>query len=439
MTKQPRTWCALGLLAWATGVLAQTPPYFTDVTDQVGLTGAPGFRLSVADVNGDGYPDLLIHRRSNWSTGEVKNNQFLYLNVPGDDPTDPYSRKFVDFTAESGIRANRQGTPDGRHSDSGIFADVDNDGDLDLFTLVYVHDNYTLQTDRNELLLNDGQGHFTLAPNSPFHLEPLYNSAAAVFVDYDNDGNVDLFVGNWYFNDALTQDQLYQGHGDGSFTNVTDASGIGTAVTSVYGVASWDWNDDGYADLFAPSYSWTAFGADSIHWRNNGDGTFTQVQDQTGYNAYTGFLSTRASFGSMPADFDNDGDVDYMEILTHGDGDGANGVHTTAVANVDGVFSWDFYRVDGRAAEDPDITHHGDHYSCWFDFDSDGLVDFALTESGYDNNRIYLFRQDPDHTFHPETVQSGINEINDLNLPPHNVIALDYDLDGDQDLSLIHI
>jgi hypothetical protein len=126
--------------------------------------------------------------------------------------------------------------------------------------------------------------------------------------------------------------------------------------------------------------------------------------------------------------------VDFFEILVHGSGDGAGSVHSTAVANVAGVFSWDYYRVAGRASEDPDITHHGDHYESWFDYDNDGLLDFALTESGYDNNRIYLFKQAPDHTFFPVTTNSGLNEINELNLPPHNVMPVDYDLDGDEDL-----
>jgi hypothetical protein len=98
------------------------------------------------------------------------------------------------------------------------------------------------------------------------------------------------------------------------------------------------------------------------------------------------------------------------------------------------VFSWDFYRVDGRATEDPVLSHHGDHYQSWFDYDNDGLADFALTESGYDNNRIYLFRQAGDHTFSPVTLRSGLNVINVANLPPHNATPLDYDLDGDEDL-----
>jgi len=421
-------------LAGFPAVGEEDQPYFTDVTSDVGLAGTPGFRLSVADVDGNGYPDIFAHRQTNAGTGDVLDKQYLYLNVQGPDPTDPYDRSFIDVTTESGIRADRGATGGGRHSDAAIFADVDNDGDLDLFTSVYVHSTYGLSTNTNDLLLNDGAAHFTLAPSSPFHLEPIHNTAGAIFLDYDNDGNIDLFIGNWYWNGALTTDQLYRGHGDGSFTNVTSAAGIDGATTCIYGIAAWDSNNDGYMDLFAPPYSWTVAGSVPIEWRNNGDGTFTQAQAMTKFDRYRGTGTGYASFGSVPRDYDNDGDVDFFEILTHGTGDGGSSVHSTTVTNTNGVFAWDFQRVDGRAAEDPDMTHHGDHYVGWFDLDNDSLVDFALTESGYDNNRFYIFQQASDNTFSPVTVASGMNTINVANLPPHNVLPLDYDLDGDEDL-----
>ncbi|MCU0254865.1 MAG: VCBS repeat-containing protein, partial [Acidobacteria bacterium] len=256
-----------GLLA----VSAAFPASFTNVTDQVGLGGKPGFRLSVADVDGDGYPDILLHRSQNEDTGDVLDKQYLFLNAPGGAPGDPFSRAFVDATAASGIRANRQGTAAGRHQDGAVFADVDNDGDLDMFSMVYVHRSFALDTGRNDLLLNDGTGRFSLAPASPFHLEPIWNTAGAVFLDYDNDGNVDLFLGNWYdASDLPIEQKLYRGHGDGTFTNVTAAAGVGGAVSAIYGVAAADWDGDGDTDLFAPCYGWTQVNAKSIQWRNNG-------------------------------------------------------------------------------------------------------------------------------------------------------------------------
>jgi hypothetical protein len=447
-----RSLASLLLVATASTVpaLAQLPdpPYFTDVTAEAGLDGVQVFRISVADLDGDGYPDLLLHTAPDEMAGDVLDRQFLYLNVVGDEPGNPFSRKFVDFTAESGIRANRQGTNDGRHSSAAIFADVDNDGDLDMFNGVYHHRNYTLDLGRNEIMLNDGTARFTLGPVLGDPAGPIYNTAAEVFLDYDNDGNVDLFVGNWYCpsagagdwcvpgfsgtTDGLTYDRLYRGAGDGSFSDVTASAGLTANATVIYGIAAFDGDGDGLTDLFAPPYSHTALASDPRQWRNNGDGTFTQIQNSTNYVLYRGFLENVASFGSVPRDYNNDGDIDFFEVLTHGGND--TGKYSGPVANIAGVFSWDWSRVVGRGTEDPDVAHDGDHHVGWFDFDGDGLVDFTLTESGYSNNRIYLFHQASNHTFSPVTVDSGLNDINVNNHSPGNVVPVDFDLDGDEDL-----
>lgn len=422
---------------------APTPPYFTDVSAAAGLSGVVAFRIAVADLDGDGYQDLVVHMKPDHGTGDVLDKQLVFLNRPGDDVLDPYSRKFVDHTAASGIRANRQGTGSGRHSDAAIFGDVDNDGDVDVFTNVYVHRSWTLALGKNDLLLNDGTGSFTLAPSSPFHGEPIYNTAAAVFLDYDLDGSLDLWTGNWYCGwtaawcqpgfgtDGLTWDQLYRGGGNGTFSNVTAAAGLNVA-TVIYGIAVFDWDDDGDPDLFAPPYSHTSIYSAPRHWRNDGNGTFTQVQASTNYDDFRGFASNVASFGSLPRDYDNDGDPDFAEVLTHGGSD--TGKYSGPVRNDAGVFSWDWSRVVGRGSEDPNTAHDGDHHLAWTDFDGDGLSDYVLTESGYSNNRIYLFRQNPNGIFQPDTANSGFNDINIGNFPPGNVIPVDFDRDGDEDL-----
>lgn len=424
------------------GLAAPTPPYFTDVTADAGLTGILAFRVATADLDGDGFDDVVVHTKPDAASGDVLDKQFVYLSVPG---TVPGTRRFVDHTAASGIRANRQGTVAGRHSDAAIFGDVDNDGDLDVFTNVYVHRTWALNKGTNDLLLNDGSGHFTLAPSSPFHTEPIYNTAAAVFVDYDNDGRLDLWIGNWYCGattqpwcrpgvgtDGLTWDHLYRGNGDGSFTNVTTTSGLSAVHTVDYGIAAFDWNNDGFIDLFAAPYSHTSIYSAPRHWKNNGNGTFTQVQATSKYDQNRGFGSNVASFGSMPRDYDNDGDFDFCEVLTHGGT--STGKYSGPVRNDAGVFSWDWTRVVGRGTEDPDVGHDGDHHVAWTDVDGDMLADYVLTESGYNNNRIYLFRQQPNGKFQPDTVNSGFNDINVANLAPGNVIPVDYDRDGDEDL-----
>ncbi|MFN7966267.1 MAG: VCBS repeat-containing protein [Acidobacteriota bacterium] len=410
-------------------------PYFTNVTTTAELTGAIGFRSAVADINGDGYPDLLLHRQCFYDTGDVQNKQYVFLNVACDGSPDPYCRRFVDFTTASGVRATRQGASSGHFSDGVVLADVDNDGDLDAFFFVYVHQSYTLNKGKSDLMLNDGLGHFTYAANSTFHNEPIYNTTDGAWLDYDNDGAIDLALSNYYMNGVPTTEQLYRGAGNGGFSNVTGPSGIGARTSVTYALSTFDWNNDGYMDLFVPLYDYLNTGLTCLHWRNNGNGTFTQVQDSSHYNDNCGIAKSSlvASFGSMPADYDNDGFIDFAEIYVHGGT--ARGKFSGPVRNAGGVFSWDFSRVKNRASEDTDITHDGDHQLSWFDFDGDTLIDYVIDECFYGtNNQIFLFKQDPDHTFRPVTVESGLSAINSLNKAVYDVIPMDYDRDGDSDL-----
>ncbi len=402
-------------------------PYFIEVTSQAGLISQSAFRLSIGDINGDNYPDLLLHEPINEASSDpadVLNHQFIYLNVPGDTPG---TREFVDFTEESGIRENRQGTPEGRHSSLGAFADVDNDGDLDLFLGLYYHrlENYTDWGDRNDLFLNDGAGHFTMAPDTTFHDAGLLNTSGATFVDYDLDGNIDIFVGNWFLDYAgsvYSMDRLYKGNGDGTFTEVTAAAGMNLSQPS-YGVSMADYNCDGYPDLFASNYC----RGPGFHWHNNGDGTFTEVGNATNFRAFT-----RCSWGCMPRDFDNDRDFDLFEVYVHGYN---TGYSSRIMVNNDNVFTWEGRpegRINGRPDEDS-YDHNGDHYGSWLDADNDGLADFAITESGYSNDQMYFFRQLPDNTLHACTEAAGLHVVN-TGPPPHNASPLDYDLDGDEDI-----
>src|SRR5690606_29280720 len=118
--------------------------------------------------------------------------------------------RFVDVTASSGIVAPRGGGELGRPAEIMVFADVDDDGDLDAFT---AYGATASDAETAEVLLNDGTGRFTLGPadNAIRRAGEDAPAAGAAFVDYDRDGHVDLWVTNGVARGEPQQDRLWRG------------------------------------------------------------------------------------------------------------------------------------------------------------------------------------------------------------------------------------
>ena len=221
----------------APSTAAAQAPWFVDVSSPAGLAGASMQNAVWADVNGDGWQDCLT-AGTKAGANEVK----LFLNEEKDG-----RRVFRDITAESGVTAPPEGSTVPRVGSFHVFGDVDNDGDLDLFSGMYCEFEkpkavpgtetplkdaagnivYEKKDDglRSEVFLNDGAGHFTRLKDSGVgnHAE---TSGSAAFVDYDKDGVLDLFVGNWYKEYGFTYvsypSRLYRGLGGGRFEEVTE-------------------------------------------------------------------------------------------------------------------------------------------------------------------------------------------------------------------------
>jgi hypothetical protein len=184
-------------------------------------------------------------------------------------------REFVDATRESNFLLTREGTQ-GRNTTITGFADVDNDGDVDAVTQVFVAVGMNVPPDpgdRGVVLLNDGHAKFTLAP--PSDIAPTGDaitdtqSSGLAFVDQNRDGNIDAFVS--YFYDPGSgvetgqQPQLFHGNGSGLFTDVTDAVGMSLSDQMadfamarhrrpLYGASACDVNGDGILDLIGMAY-----------------------------------------------------------------------------------------------------------------------------------------------------------------------------------------
>ncbi|MCS6900963.1 MAG: CRTAC1 family protein [Myxococcales bacterium] len=287
-------------------------PFFTNATERWGLSpeklNVLGNRLTAADLDGDGYPDLIVHRggsnaRTDIEAAQKDSNKWLVRVLMNRPAPDGQGRTFVDATLESQY-GKIPGDTEGKELRSAhlvVAADVDNDGDLDLFSGTYIDGNADPtknpdRGDRSRILLNDGKGVFTIAPPSdvtPPDTETPPTTGAS-FVDADRDGKIDLFVGFWYKNYGLsdmgTQAQLYKGNGDGTFTTITTSVGLKTQGSSssfakgtnhrpAYGVTACDLDDDGAPELMVSAYGrqW------NLLYQNDGKGFFKEVGQASGF------------------------------------------------------------------------------------------------------------------------------------------------------------
>lgn len=460
------------VLVLSAGLFAQAgrPAHFVNVSAKMNPSELQASRIASADVNNDGFPDLLIHQRVDY--GQEGANAYalhLLLNKAVNKPEaenrkqrnaknrkrkPDSARAFVDGTLESGLLERRQGGDEARRSSFGVFGDVNNDGNLDLFTGIYAYilDTYPDNGDRNDLYLGDGRGGFSPAVFSPFHQEPICNTSSAAFLDYDRDGHLDLFTGNFFASgfpsvSDFFPDGLYEGSGDGGFENVTVSSGLAdfepNQVKGTFAVSVSDWDNDGNPDLFSSVYCRDH----SVQWQNDGESNFTQVQSVTGYGQYIGVETLCSSFycqrtcgwGSVARDYDNDGDIDFFEVVLHGGEDIPDGpphleeIRSGILQNEAGVFELYPFFSDLRT-DDPQPFHDGDVFAAWLDFDNDGLSDLVTSEAGYNNNRLYLYRQLRDHSFRLITPETALAEINTADLRVVAALPVDYDADGDEDL-----
>ena len=129
-----------------------------------------------------------------------------------------------------------------------------------------------------------------------FHL-PETLGAGGAFLDYDNDGDLDIYLVN-----SAAPSMLYRNNGDGTFTDVTPSAGIDNQRSYGHGVACGDYDNDGYVDIYV-----TNFGANRLY-RNNGDGTFTDVTTESGTE------DSRWSSSATFFDYNSDGDLDLYVV-----------------------------------------------------------------------------------------------------------------------------
>lgn len=258
-----------------TAVNRYDDPKMWGVLYQEFTTGAIGTGIAIGDVAGDGRPDLVLATK----TGGLR----LYRNL-GD-------WRFADDTARAGLAASG-----GAWIQGVALADIDNDGDLDLYVCRFAVPNL--------LFVNRGDGTFT-EEAAARGLALVDASGMAAFADYDRDGDLDVLVQTNLL-DALRRPQgqsnhLFRNDGTGRFTDVSAAAGI-VGEAQGHSATWWDFDGDGWPDLHVAN----DFAAPDKLYRNQGDGTFRDVLDA---------VFPRQPYSSMGADFgdvNNDGQFDLL-------------------------------------------------------------------------------------------------------------------------------
>ncbi|MBI3258518.1 MAG: VCBS repeat-containing protein [Ignavibacteriae bacterium] len=424
----------------------QDKSWTTDVSVATKIAGLKGARVNMVDINNDNYPDMFVQEELGAKLSTRARNMKIYLNQQDPNSNFKGDRIFVDVTEQSGVWVHPTIPDSSRVIDIALMADLNNDGNIDLVTGPYYDrlENFKFPDDRCEVMLGDGKGHFTLVKNNGLHELGLLNCAGFTFFDYDLDGVLDLYIATWFKDKNLnyTQgnnlgfmpDYLLRGNGDGTFTDVSEETGISSVEFPMYGATAMDWNNDGWIDILTSAYCRSGGNL----WKNNKNGSFTDVASTIGYTSQLRGGDNGqplCQWAVVPADFDNDGDIDLLQAFVHGGVDPSEGHSTISVNQGEATgykLKWDLTRLQRK---NPQSTHLGDMDAAWFDFDNDGWQDCAYGENVYvpATDRVFMFHQNPtSHSFEDMTEAIGMLSYKPCYITRPN----DYDLDGDEDMMI---
>jgi hypothetical protein len=364
-------------------VPAKSSPFVRVETGPIVSDGGWSFGVSWVDYDGDGYPDIYVNNDIFRQVGELN---YLYRNN-GDGS---YTR------VDDGVIA-AEGSSVGS-----TWADFDNDGDNDVFVSCFGQHNYFYR--------NNGDGTFTKASAGPLGT-PEEGTMEAEWVDYNNDGQLDLFVVNHRApsSPALIQCALYMNDGDS--LQMQDNSAIGLVEDEGNSTAWGDFDNDGDRDLF-----WSRNDKLTLFFENDGDGTFTQNTDNA-------IAQPPAKYHANWADYDNDGDPD---LYTGGGYPGTPRLLKNSGAG-------DFTVVTGG-----DLAADSGYWTggYWGDYNNDGWLDLLVLGNKYYEpfpNRLY--RNNGDGSF--TRVMDG--PVASDEEPSSAAAWADHDRDGDLDLFIANV
>ncbi|MEZ4700752.1 MAG: FG-GAP-like repeat-containing protein [Rhodothermales bacterium] len=287
----------------------------------------------------------------------------------------------------------------------------------------------TMRTGANKLFKNTN-GSFTDVAASAGVADSGHDGSGVAVADYNNDGCKDLYLANG------NDDVLFRNNCDGTFTNVTAGSGLGASEQRRGTSASWgDYDDDGFVDLYVAHHmpiegnTFTGDGEQDYLYHNNGDGTFTDVSAML-----LGANRIGRSFIAGWTDYDNDGDLDVYTIrdCPFGQNSGPMRLYRND-GGTNGVSAWTF--TETSATANADYCQNGMGLAVG-DYNRDGWMDFFYTDNGnetleYPKSRDgTLLLKNTGGAFVDATDEAGVSSRNFS----WGANFFDYDLDGWPDL-----
>jgi len=364
--------------------------------DTFGLAGG----VIIDDFDGDHFLDVVV---SDWDPAA----QLRFFRNNGDG-------SFSDFTEEAGFL----GLLGGLNLKQ---ADYDNDGDLDIFVLrggwLGVNSGHP-----NSLLRNDGHARFRDITFNAGLGELHLPTQTGEWADFDNDGDLDLYVGN-----EKVPSQLFVNTGRGTFVDVATRAGVqNNGFTK--GVAWGDYNGDTFPDLYVSNYG----GANRLY-RNNQDGTFTDVAPERGVTG------PKTSFPVWFWDFNNDGVLDiYVSAYSLGiDKFVADFLDLPHEGETDHLYQGDghggFHNVAPQQNVDRVTLPMGSNFG---DLNADGYLDYYLGTGYTDYEGLMpnlMFLNQAGNGFTDVTMAGGFGHLQ----KGHGVSFADLDNDGDQDVFIV--
>jgi hypothetical protein len=329
---------------------------------------------------------------------------------------------FEDRTTAAGLDAQLGGL-------NAVQTDYDNDGRPDVLVLRggWLQGQGRI---RNSLLRNLGDGTFADLTRAAGLAEPAYPTQTAAWADFDADGDLDLFVGNEGEDRpegaVLFPDNLFRNNGDGTFTDVATAAGV-AGEGYAKGVAWGDYDGDGDPDLYVSN-----IGPNRLY-RNNGDGTFTDVALQLGVVEPAG-----RSFATWFFDHDNDGDLDLFVTSYRAE---VEDIAADILGRPTRPDLWPIlYRNDAGSFTDVTAAAGLGHPSLpmgasFGDLDEDGFLDIYLGTGAPAYEALMpnlMYRNQGDGTFVDVTFAAGLGHLQ----KGHGISFADFDGDGDADIHL---